>query len=71
MRTGTVGSGLIGKTLARKFSAGGHSVLVANSRGLETIATGKRDHAVGMSASGQFRPLAGGGRVHVIAGTIR
>jgi prephenate dehydrogenase len=48
MRIGIIGSGLIGKTLARKFSAGGHSVLVANSRSPETIATRKRDHAVGM-----------------------
>jgi 8-hydroxy-5-deazaflavin:NADPH oxidoreductase len=37
MRIGIIGSGNIGKTLARKFSAGGHNVLVANSRGPETI----------------------------------
>jgi 8-hydroxy-5-deazaflavin:NADPH oxidoreductase len=37
MRIGIIGAGLIGKTLARKFSAGGHDVLVANSRGPETI----------------------------------
>jgi predicted dinucleotide-binding enzyme len=37
MKIGIIGSGFIGKTLARKLSAGGHSVLVANSRGPETI----------------------------------
>jgi predicted dinucleotide-binding enzyme len=37
MRIGIIGAGNIGKTLARKFSAGGHTVLVANSRGPETI----------------------------------
>jgi predicted dinucleotide-binding enzyme len=37
MRIGIIGAGHIGKTLARKFSARGHDVLVANSRGPETI----------------------------------
>src|SRR3954462_3331906 len=37
MRIGIIGTGNIGKTLARKLSAGGHAVLVANSRGPETI----------------------------------
>ncbi|RPH27810.1 NADP oxidoreductase [Buttiauxella warmboldiae] len=34
---GILGTGHIGKTLARKLSAAGHSVKVANSRGPETI----------------------------------
>ncbi len=37
MRIGILGSGAIGATLARVFSAGGHEVAVANSRGPETI----------------------------------
>ncbi|CAM5690386.1 MULTISPECIES: NADPH-dependent F420 reductase [Streptomyces] len=37
MRIGVIGTGAIGATLARKFSAGGHDVAVANSRGPETI----------------------------------
>lgn len=37
MRIGVIGSGAIGATLARIFSAGGHEVAVANSRGPETI----------------------------------
>ena len=37
MRIGIIGAGNIGKTLARKLSAGRHTVLVANSRGPETI----------------------------------
>ena len=32
-----LGTGHIGKTLARKLSAAGHDVKVANSRGPETI----------------------------------
>lgn len=47
MKIGIVGVGHIGKTLARKLSAAGHDVKVANSRGPETIeadvlATGAR-----------------------------
>jgi predicted dinucleotide-binding enzyme len=47
MRIGIFGVGHIGKTLARKLSAAGHEVKVANSRGPETIeadvlATGAR-----------------------------
>ncbi|MEV2256971.1 NAD(P)-binding domain-containing protein [Streptomyces sp. NPDC050147] len=37
MKIAVIGSGSIGQTLARKFSAGGHDVEVANSRGPETI----------------------------------
>ncbi|MFE6164011.1 NADPH-dependent F420 reductase [Streptomyces sp. NPDC056486] len=37
MRIGVIGSGVIGQTLTRKFSASGHDVQVANSRGPETI----------------------------------
>lgn len=37
MKTGILGVGHIGKTLARKLSAAGHDVKVANSRGPETI----------------------------------
>ncbi|MCX4641771.1 NADPH-dependent F420 reductase [Streptomyces sp. NBC_01446] len=37
MKIGIIGAGSIGTTLARRFSAGGHDVAVANSRGPETI----------------------------------
>ncbi|MFJ3207815.1 NADPH-dependent F420 reductase [Streptomyces flaveolus] len=37
MKLGIVGTGVIGTTLTRTFSAGGHDVQVANSRGPETI----------------------------------
>ncbi len=37
MNIGILGTGHIGKTLARKLSAAGHDVKVANSRGPETI----------------------------------
>jgi 8-hydroxy-5-deazaflavin:NADPH oxidoreductase len=37
MKIGILGVGYIGKTLARKLSAAGHDVKVANSRGPETI----------------------------------
>src|SRR3982750_330414 len=37
MKIGILGVGHIGKTLARKLSAAGHHVKVANSRGPETI----------------------------------
>jgi 8-hydroxy-5-deazaflavin:NADPH oxidoreductase len=37
MKIGILGAGHIGKTLARKLSAAGHDVKVANSRGPETI----------------------------------
>jgi predicted dinucleotide-binding enzyme len=37
MQIRIIGAGNIGKTLARKLSAGGHTVLVANSRGPETV----------------------------------
>jgi predicted dinucleotide-binding enzyme len=37
MKIGIIGSGNIGSTLARKLSKAGHSVLIANSRGPETL----------------------------------
>jgi 8-hydroxy-5-deazaflavin:NADPH oxidoreductase len=37
MKIGILGSGSIGGTLAKRFSASGHSVKVANSRGPDTI----------------------------------
>ena len=37
MKIGVVGTGNIGGTLARKLSAAGHDVRVANSRGLEGV----------------------------------
>lgn len=39
MKIGILGAGHIGVTLARKLSAAGHDVKVANSRGPETIAS--------------------------------
>jgi hypothetical protein len=38
MKIGILGAGNIGATLARKLSAAGHTVLLANSRGPDTIA---------------------------------
>jgi 8-hydroxy-5-deazaflavin:NADPH oxidoreductase len=38
MKIGIIGSGQIGGTLARRFTALGHNVSVANSRGPETLA---------------------------------
>jgi predicted dinucleotide-binding enzyme len=37
MKIGIVGAGKIGSTLARKLAKAGHSVLIANSRGPETL----------------------------------
>ena len=37
MKIGILGTGYIGKTLVRKLSAAGHTVLFANSRGPETL----------------------------------
>ena len=37
MKVGIVGTGNIGSTLARKLAKAGHSVLIANSRGPETL----------------------------------
>jgi predicted dinucleotide-binding enzyme len=37
MKIGIIGAGAIGATLARKFSAAGHQVSLANSRGPESI----------------------------------
>jgi predicted dinucleotide-binding enzyme len=37
MKIGIIGTGNIGATLARKLSAAGHSIRVANSRGPDTI----------------------------------
>jgi 8-hydroxy-5-deazaflavin:NADPH oxidoreductase len=38
MRIGIIGAGSIGATLARKLTALGHDVMIANSRGPETLA---------------------------------
>jgi lactate dehydrogenase-like 2-hydroxyacid dehydrogenase len=37
MKIGIIGAGQIGGTLTRRFTALGHEVLVANSRGPETL----------------------------------
>lgn len=37
MKIGIIGAGKIGTTLARKLSAGGHSIRIANSRGPDSI----------------------------------
>ena len=39
MKIGVIGTGNIGGTLARKLSAAGHNVRVANSRGMEGVRT--------------------------------
>src|SRR3989442_7247318 len=39
MRIGIIGAGHIGGTLTRRFSALGHEVFVANSRGPDSLAT--------------------------------
>lgn len=38
MRIGIVGSGMIGSTTARLFAAAGHDVVIANSRGPDSLA---------------------------------
>jgi 8-hydroxy-5-deazaflavin:NADPH oxidoreductase len=38
MKIGIIGAGQIGSTLARRFTAAGHEVSIANSRGPETLA---------------------------------
>ncbi|HYX71376.1 MAG TPA: NADPH-dependent F420 reductase [Nitrososphaera sp.] len=37
MKIGTIGAGMIGATLARRLTALGHEVVIANSRGPETL----------------------------------
>lgn len=37
MKIGIIGAGLIGKTLARKFSTAGHQVKIADARGVDNI----------------------------------
>src|SRR5918995_6962923 len=43
MRIGIIGAGNIGGTLARRFTALGHDVSIANSRGPETLAALARE----------------------------
>ncbi|WP_369792602.1 NADPH-dependent F420 reductase [Williamsia sp. D3] len=58
MKIGILGVGHIGKTLAQKFSAGGHDVKVANSRGPETIeADVLKNGATATSASEAVRDV--------------
>ena len=52
MNIGILGTGHIGKTLARKLSAAGHDVKVANSRG-------RRDHRGRCAGFGRTRGLDG------------
>jgi predicted dinucleotide-binding enzyme len=53
MKIGIIGAGAIGQTLAKKWSANGHEILIANSRGPETIgfADGKNIKAVTLKES--------------------
>lgn len=65
MKIGIIGAGQIGGTLTRRFSALGHQVFVANSRGPETLADlAKKTGAKAVSASEAAR--AG----HVVVVTI-
>ena len=50
MKIGIIGAGNIGGTLTRRFGALGHEVLVANSRGPETI----RELAKETGAKGRY-----------------
>src|SRR5208337_1542857 len=43
MKIGIIGAGQIGGTLARRFTALGHQVFIANSRGPETLAALARE----------------------------
>jgi predicted dinucleotide-binding enzyme len=42
MKIGIIGSGGFGALLVRKFSAAGHTVLISNSRGPETLKRSRR-----------------------------
>ncbi|HEY0696808.1 MAG TPA: NAD(P)-binding domain-containing protein [Micromonospora sp.] len=62
MRIGIIGAGHIGSTLARQFSAAGHEVAVANSRGPSTLtglvdALGDRVRAVTAEEAADFGPV--------------
>src|SRR5207248_14956 len=54
MRIGIIGAGNIGGNLARRFRALGHEVLIANSRGPETL----QDFAAGIGAKAVTAPEA-------------
>jgi hypothetical protein len=45
MKIGIIGSGHIGSTLAKHFTAAGHAVAVSNSRGPDTLPTLNRNWA--------------------------
>jgi len=56
MNVGIIGAGLIGKTLAKKFSAAGHHVTLADARGvaaIQDVAQQAGAHAVELAAVGQ------------------
>ncbi len=65
MKIGVIGAGQIGGTLTRRFTAMGHEVLVANSRGPETLS----DLAAETGAIAVSVPEAGRG-VDLIVVTI-
>ncbi len=51
MKIGIIGAGQIGGTLARRFTALGHQVFVANSRDPETLAGLARETGATLSQS--------------------
>lgn len=60
MKIGIIGAGNIGGTLARRFSALGHDVSVANSRGPETLADLAKEtgaHAVTVSEAARGKDV--------------
>ncbi|WP_031512069.1 NAD(P)-binding domain-containing protein [Streptomyces sp. NRRL F-5123] len=66
MRIGIIGAGHIGSTLARHFSAAGHQVALANSRGPETLAGLTADIGGGVRAV-TAAEAAGFGEVAVVS----
>ena len=53
MKIAIIGSGLIGATLARKLNTAGHDVLIANSRGPESLAAFAKETGVGAATPEQ------------------
>ncbi len=67
---GIIGSGNIGSTLARAFTAAGHSVVVANSRGPESLGA-LVDELGELARAGTVAEAAGAGELVVVTVPLR